>query len=254
MTTRMRTKMTNENNRIAIVTGASRGIGAAVAQRLAADGFTVIINYSGDAKSAEALARKIEAAGGRALTAKADVSNPEAVRLMFETAEAAFGGVDVLVNNAGIMALSNIADIDDATFDRQINVNLKGTFNTLREAAKRLRTGGRIINFSTSALGMRMPGYGVYVATKAAVEAMTGVLANEMRGRNITVNSVAPGPTATDLFLDGKSPEIVDRLSKAPPLERLGQPKDIADVVAFLASPEGSWINGQTLRANGGVI
>ena len=246
--------MASEDNNVAIVTGASRGIGAAVAERLAADGFTVVINYSGDTKSAEALARKIEAAGGRALTAKADVSNPEAVRLMFETAEAAFGGVDVLVNNAGIMALSNIADTDDATFDRQISVNLKGTFNTLREAAKRLRNGGRIINFSTSAIGMRMPGYGVYVATKAAVEAMTSVLSNEMRGRNITVNSVAPGPTATDLFLNGKSPELVDRLSKAPPLERLGQPKDIADVVAFLASPEGSWINGQTLRANGGMV
>jgi 3-oxoacyl-[acyl-carrier protein] reductase len=246
--------MTNGNNNIAIVTGASRGIGAAVAERLAADGFTVVINYSSDAKPAEALARKIEAAGGRALTAKADVGNPDAVRLMFETAEAAFGGVDVLVNNAGIMALSNIADTDDATFDRQISVNLKGTFNTMREAAKRLRDGGRIINFSTSAIGMRMPGYGVYVATKAAVEAMTSVLSNEMRGRNITVNSVAPGPTATDLFLNGKSPELVDRLSKMAPLERLGQPKDIADVVAFLASPEGSWINGQTLRANGGVI
>ena len=246
--------MASGDNNVAIVTGASRGIGAAVAERLAADGFTVVINYSGDTKSAEALARKIEDAGGRALTAKADVSSPDAVRLMFETAEAAFGGADVLVNNAGIMALSNIADTDDATFDRQISVNLKGTFNTLREAAKRLRNGGRIINFSTSAIGMRMPGYGVYVATKAAVEAMTSVLSNEMRGRNITVNSVAPGPTATDLFLNGKSSELVDRLSKAPPLERLGQPKDIADVVAFLASPEGSWINGQTLRANGGMV
>lgn len=246
--------MASGDNNVAIVTGASRGIGAAVAERLAADGFTVVINYSGDTKSAEALARKIEDAGGRALTAKADVSSPDAVRLMFETAEAAFGGEDVLVNNAGIMALSNIADTDDATFDRQISVNLKGTFNTLREAAKRLRNGGRIINFSTSAIGMRMPGYGVYVATKAAVEAMTSVLSNEMRGRNITANSVAPGPTATDLFLKGKSPELVDRLSKLPPLERLGQPKDIADVVAFLASPEGSWINGQTLRANGGMV
>jgi 3-oxoacyl-[acyl-carrier protein] reductase len=246
--------MAHENNKVAIVTGASRGIGAAVAERLAADGFTVVVNYSGDAKSAEALARKIEAAGGRALTAKADVSNPEAVRLMFQTAEAAFGGVDVVVNNAGIMALSNIADTDDATFDRQINVNLRGTFNTLREAAKRLRNGGRIINFSTSVIGMRMPGYGVYAATKAAVEAMTSVLSNEMRGRNITVNSVAPGPTATDLFLNGKSPELVDRLSKVAPLERLGQPKDIADAVAFLAGPDGSWINGQTLRANGGMI
>jgi 3-oxoacyl-[acyl-carrier protein] reductase len=246
--------MTSGNNKVAIVTGASRGIGAAVAERLAADGFTVVVNYSGDAKPAEALARKIEAAGGRALTAKADVSNPDAVRLMFETAEAAFGGVDVLVNNAGIMALSNIADTDDATFDRQMNVNLKGTFNTLREAAKRLRNGGRIINFSTSVIGLRMPGYGVYAATKAAVEAMTSVLSNEMRGRSITVNSVAPGPTATDLFLNGKSPELIERLSKVAPLERLGQPKDIASVVAFLAGPDGSWINGQTLRANGGMV
>ncbi|GBQ85968.1 dehydrogenase [Gluconacetobacter johannae DSM 13595] len=246
--------MTRNTNTVALVTGASRGIGAAIAERLARDGFTVVINYSGNAAPAEALARTIEEQGGRALTAQADVSDPQAVRGMFDAAEAAFGGVDVLVNNAGIMTLSPIADTDDATFDRQIAVNLKGTFNTLREAAGRLRDGGRIINFSSSVTGLLQPGYGVYAATKAAVEAMTPILAKELRGRAITVNAVAPGPTATDLFLNGKSPELVERLSKLAPLERLGQPEDIAASVAFLAGPDGAWINGQTLRANGGII
>ena len=240
--------------RVAIVTGASRGIGAAVAQRLADDGFTVVINYSGDAAPAEALARKIEAQGGRALTAKADVSDPAAVRGMFDAAETAFGGVDVLVNNAGIMTLSSLADTDDAAFDRLVGVNLKGVFNTLREAARRLRDGGRIVNFSSSVVGLLQPSYGVYAATKAGVEAMSSVLTKELRGRNITVNSVAPGPTATDLFLNGKPQAVVDHLAKLAPLERLGQPEDIAAAVAFLAGPDGSWINGQTLRANGGII
>lgn len=246
--------MTNESNKIAIITGASRGIGAAVAERLAKDGFTVVINYSGDTKSAEALARKIEGNGGRSLIAKADVSDPDAVRGMFDAAEAAFGGVDVLVNNAGIMNLAIIADSGDALFDRHIAVNLKGTFNTLREAARRLRDGGRIVNFSSSVTSLLQPTYGVYAATKAAVEAMTSVLAKELRGRNITVNAIAPGPTATKLFLDGKPQEVIERLSKLAPLERLGQPQDIADGVAFLAGPDGAWINGQTLRANGGII
>jgi len=246
--------MTNETNRVAIVTGASRGIGAAVAERLAADGFTVVINYSGDTKSAEALATKIESKGGRALTAKADVSDPGAVRGMFDAAEAAFVGVDVLVNNAGIMKLARIADSDDALFDQHIAVNLKGSFNAMREAARRLRTGGRIINFSTSVVGLRLETYGVYSATKGAIEAMTGVLSKEMRGRSITVNAIAPGPTATDLFLNGKSPELIDRMAKMNPLERLGTPEDIAAAVAFLAGPDGGWINGQVLRANGGMV
>jgi 3-oxoacyl-[acyl-carrier protein] reductase len=246
--------MTNRTSKVAIVTGASRGIGAAVAERLGQDGFTIIVNYSGDAAPAEALARKIEAKGSRALTAKADVSNPIAVRGMFDAAEAAFGGVDVLVNNAGIMQLSAISDTEDASFSRQIDVNLKGTFNTLREAARRLRDGGRIINFSSSVVGLLQPTYGVYAATKAAVEAMSSVLTKELRGRGITVNAVAPGPTATDLFLKGKPQEVVDRLAKLAPLERLGQPADIANAVAFLAGPDGAWINGQTLRANGGII
>ena len=246
--------MTNESNGVAIITGASRGIGAAVAERLAADGLTVVINYSGDVKSAEALAKKIEAKGGRALTAKADVSDPNAVRGMFDAAEAAFGGVDVLVNNAGIMKLASIADSDDALFDQQIAINLKGSFNAMREAAKRLRDGGRIINFSTSVVGIKLETYGVYAATKAAIETMTAILSKEMRGRNITVNAVAPGPVGTELFLNGKSQELIDRMVKMNPLQRLGTPQDIAAAVSFLAGPDGGWINGQVLRANGGMV
>lgn len=246
--------MSDNSNKIAIVTGASRGIGAAIAERLARDGFTVVINYSGDAASAEALARTIEDKGGRALTAKADVSDAEAVRQMFDAAEAAFGGVDVLINNAGIMALSPLAESSDSLFDRQIAVNLKGTFNTLREAAKRLREGGRIVNFSTSVVGLKLENYGVYAATKAAVETLTAILSKELRGRSITVNAVAPGPTATDLFLNGKSDELIARMAKMNPLERLGTPQDIAAAVAFLTGPDGAWVNGQVLRANGGMI
>ena len=246
--------MSANQNKVALVTGASRGIGASIAERLAKDGFTVVINFAGNAALAEELAQKIEKAGGKALTAQADVADADAVRRMFDAAEAAFGGVDVLVNNAGVMLLSRLADVDDATFDRQININFKGTFNTLREAAKRLRDGGRVINFSSSVVGLKPETYSVYAATKAAVETMSAILSKEMRGRQITVNSVAPGPTATDLFLNGKSDELIDRLSKANPLERLGTPEDIAGVVAFLAGPDGAWVNGQVLRANGGMV
>lgn len=246
--------MTNPSNKVAIVTGAAGGIGAAVSERLARDGCLIVVNYAGSGEAADALARRIESAGGRAISAQADISDPAQVARMFDSAEAAFGGIDVLVNNAGIMKLATIAESDDALFDRQIAVNLTGTFNTLRAAAKRLRDGGRIINFSSSVTAMLQPTYGVYAATKAAVEAITSILAKELRGRNITVNAIAPGPTATKLFLDGKPPEVIDRLAKLAPLERLGQPEDIAAAVAFLAGPDGAWINGQTLRANGGII
>jgi len=246
--------MNTNHSKVALVTGASRGIGAAIATRLAADGFTVIVNYSGNAVPAEALVRQIEQAGGKALAAQADVSNAAEVRRMFDAAESTFGGIDVLVNNAGIMSLSKVAEVTDEAIDRLLAVNLKGSINTMREAAKRLRDGGRIVNFSSSVVGLYQPTYGVYAATKAGVEALTHVLAGELRGRNITVNAVAPGPTATDLFLDGKSAELIDRLSKLAPLERLGQPTDIANTVAFLAGADGSWINGQVLRANGGII
>jgi 3-oxoacyl-[acyl-carrier protein] reductase len=246
--------MIDKASKIAIVTGASRGIGAAVAERLAKDGFAVVINYSGDVKSAEALAGKIEAGGGRALAIKADVSDPKQVTEMFDRTEQVLGGVDVLINNAGIMKLAKIADSDDALFDQQIAINLKGSFNAMREAARRLREGGRIVNFSTSVVGTKLETYGVYTATKAAIETMTAILSKEMRGRNITVNAVAPGPVATDLFLTGKSAELIDRLAKMNPMERLGRPEDIASTVAFLVGPDGGWINGQVLRANGGMV
>src|SRR5689334_556789 len=246
--------MNANSSRVAIITGGSRGIGAAIARRLAADGFAVVINYAGKAAEAAALARTIETAGGKALSVQADVSDAAAVARLWDTAEAEFGGVDVLVNNAGIMKLATIAEGDDALIDSQIAVNLKGSINTMRQAARRLRNGGRIINLSSSVVGLRPPTYGIYAATKAGIEAITHVLSKELRGRNITVNAVAPGPTATDLFLDGKTQGQVDQLAKAAPLERLGQPEDIANAVAFLVGAEGGWVNGQVLRANGGII
>lgn len=246
--------MNTSSKKVAIVTGSSRGIGAAIAERLAHDGFAVVVNYSGNAAPAHALVDKITQQGGSALAVQADVSDSAAVRQLFNTTLDTFGGVDVLVNNAGIMALAPLGDTDDATFDRLLAINVKGTFNTLREATKHLRDGGRIINFSSSVTALLQPTYSIYAATKAAVEAMTSVLAKELRGRNITINAVAPGPTATDLFLNGKPQEVIDRLAKLAPLERLGEPADIAAVVSFLSGPDGAWINGQTLRANGGII
>jgi 3-oxoacyl-[acyl-carrier protein] reductase len=240
--------------KVAIVTGASRGIGAAIARRLASEGYNVVVNYAGRAADANAVAADIERSGGRAVVAQADVADPAAVKRLFDTAVAAYAGVDVLVNNAGIMRLAPLAQSDDALFDSQVAINLKGTFNTLREAAQRLRDGGRIVNLSTSVVGLKLETYGVYAATKAAVETLTAILSKELRGRSITVNAVAPGPTATDLFLEGKPQALIDRMSKMNPLERLGTPADIASVVAFLVGPDGAWVNGQVLRANGGMI
>ena len=248
--------MNQTQQQVAIVTGASRGIGAAIAQRLARDGYAVVVNYAGNTAEAEKVVAAIAAAGGTALAIQADVADPAAVRALFDLAIARLGRVDVLVNNAGIMppALPSLAETDDATFDRLFAVNVKGTFNTLREAAARLQHGGRIINFSTSVIGLALPGYAVYAATKGAVEVMTNILAKELRGKAITVNAIAPGPTGTELFLNGKSPEVVERMARMAPLERLGQPDDIAAAVSFLAGPDGGWINGQTLRANGGIV
>ncbi|SPA15994.1 Uncharacterized oxidoreductase MexAM1_META1p0182 [Cupriavidus taiwanensis] len=239
---------------VAIVTGSSRGIGAAIAERLATDGHAVVINYAGRRDDAEALTSRLTALGGEAIALQADVSDPHAVQRLFDATEARYGGVDVLVNNAGIMHLAPIAELDDAVFDRLVAINLKGTFNGMREAARRLRDGGRIVNLSTSLVGTKLETYGVYAATKAAVETMTAILSKELRGRSITVNAVAPGPTATDLFLEGKAPELIDRMSRMNPLERLGTPADIAAVVSFLASSQGGWINGQVIRANGGMV
>ena len=243
-------------HQVAIVTGASRGIGAAIASQLAREGYAVVVNYAGNAREAAQVVAGIERDGGHAIAAQADVADPAGVRELFDAAVRAFGRVDVLINNAGVMPpnLPPLSDTDDKTFDRLFAVNVKGSFNTMREAAARLQDGGRIVNFSTSVIGLALPGYSVYAATKSAIETMTNIFAKELRGKQIRVNAIAPGPTATALFLDGKSPEVVERMSKAAPLERLGTPQDIANAVSMLVSPAAGWVNGQTLRANGGLV
>jgi len=242
-----------KNAQVAIVTGASRGIGAAIARRLASDGFALVVNYAASSKEADALVAELKAQGAAAIAVKADVSNADDVRRMFEATEQQLGKVDVLVNNAGILKTLPLAETSDALFAQTFDINVRGTFNTLREAATRMNSGGRIVNFSSTTLALNMPGYAIYNATKAAVESFTHVFAKELRGRNITVNAVAPGPVATSLFLDGKTEEQIQTFAKMPPLQRLGQPDDIASVVAFLAGADGAWVNGQILRANGGM-
>lgn len=248
--------MTTQSPTVALITGGSRGIGAAISQALAAAGHAVALNYVSRADEAEALVRRITAAGGRAIAVKGDVADPSAAAALFEAAEKTFGGVDILVANAGVLngSLPKIAETTVEDFDRTFAVNVKGVFNLMQQAAKRLRDGGRIITLSSSVLGMNLPGYGVYAASKAAVETLSRFLAHELRGRQITVNTVAPGAVATELFFAGKTEERVAQLAKIPPLERLGQPDDIARVIAFLASDAGGWINGQLIRANGGAV
>jgi 3-oxoacyl-[acyl-carrier protein] reductase len=243
--------MSNEI-RTAIVTGASKGIGAAIAQRLASDGFRTVVNYSSSPAEAEKVVAAIKAAGGHACAAGGDVSDASAVKRLFDRTEAEFGPVDVLVNNAGVFKASPLVDVTDEDYQRLIAVNLTGTFNGMREGAKRVRNGGRIINFSTSVIGFYIPNYAVYAATKAAVEAMTHVLAKELGARGVTVNAVAPGPIATEMFLAGRPEEFIRRMTNDIPLGRLGEPVDIAHVVSFLASPESAWVNGQVIKANGG--
>jgi 3-oxoacyl-[acyl-carrier protein] reductase len=236
----------------AIVTGASRGIGRAVAKRLAHDGFAVVVNYAGSTKDAEAAVAEIKSAGGEAIGVKADVADSADVERLFAETLKKFDSVDVVVNNAGIMPLSPIGISDVEVFDRVINTNLRGAFLVLAQAAQHVASGGRIIALSSSVLAKSFPTYGPYIASKAGVEGLVHVLANELRGRNITVNAVAPGQVATELFLKGKSEEQLAEFIKMNPLERLGQPEDIANVVSFLAGPEGGWVNSQVIRANGG--
>jgi 3-oxoacyl-[acyl-carrier protein] reductase len=243
---------TDTTARVALVTGGSGGIGRAVAERLAKDGIAVGVHYAGNKARADETVAAITAAGGQAIPVGGDVADEQEMAAAFDAVEAEFGGLDVVVNTAGIMVLSPIATLNLDDLDRMHRTNIRGTFVVSQQAARRVRAGGAIINFSTTVTRTRFPTYGAYVASKAAVEAMTLVLARELRGKDITVNTVAPGPTATPLFLDGKDEETVQNLAKAAPLERLGAPDDIAESVAFLAGPA-RWINGQVLYANGGL-
>jgi 3-oxoacyl-[acyl-carrier protein] reductase len=238
--------------RVALVTGGSGGIGKAVVGKLAADGFAVAVHYASNRAGADAIVKDVTAAGGRATAVGGDVADEQAMAAAFDQAEAAFGGIDVVVNTAGIMFLSPIATLNLDDLDRMHRTNIRGTFVVSQQAARRVRAGGAIINFSTTVTRTSFPTYGAYVASKAAVEGMTLILARELRGKDITVNAVAPGPTATALFLDGKDEATIANLSKAAPLERLGQPGDIAETVAFLAGPA-RWVNGQVIFANGGL-
>ncbi|MAO59660.1 MAG: 3-ketoacyl-ACP reductase [Alcanivorax sp.] len=248
----MNSTSSEPSSKVALVTGASRGIGRAIALRLARDGFAVVVNYARSETAAREVVDAIEADGGRALAVPADVGDEQDVARLFDTAEQTLGGVRVVVNSAGELPMAPIETGRLADFDRVIRTNLRGTFLVLAEAAARLGEGGRIIALSTSVIAKALPAYGPYIASKAGVEGLVRVLANELRGRHITVNAVAPGPVGTDLFLDGKPQALIDQLAAQAPLERLGEPDDIAGVVSFLAGPDGGWVNAQVLRANGG--
>ncbi len=243
---------TTASPRVAIVTGASGGIGRAVAERLAADGMSVVAHYSGNPTKAEEVVSAITANGGAAVAAGGDIADETAMSALFDSATAHLGGIDVVVNTAGIMPLAPIAQMDLDTFDCIQRVNVRGTFVIDQLAARQVRSGGAIINFSTSITRLQMPTYGAYAASKGAVEAMTLILARELRGRDVTANVVAPGPTATPLFFEGKTQQAIDHIASLNPMERLGTPQDIAEVTAFLAGP-GRWVNGQTIYANGGA-
>ncbi|MBE8714296.1 SDR family oxidoreductase [Sphingobacterium hungaricum] len=239
--------------KVVLVTGASKGIGAEVAKKLAENGAKVIVNFSGSRADAEEVVKSILENNGEAIAIQADVSKSEDVKFLFDQAIAHFGKIDVLVNNAGIMINKLIKDTTDEDYARQFDINVKGVFNTLREAATKLNDNGSIINFSTSVNRLMLPTYGAYVATKSAVEQLTRVFSKEIGHRGINVNSISPGPTNTALFMEGKSQETVDRLASMNPFGRIAEPVDIAEIVVFLASDEAKWINAQNIGANGGM-
>jgi 3-oxoacyl-[acyl-carrier protein] reductase len=243
---------TSSTTRVALVTGGTGGIGRVVVERLAADGFAVAVHYAGNQARADELVASITGAGGQAIAVGGDVAVEEAMAAAFDATEAAFGGIDVVVNTAGIMILGPVAGFDLDDLDRMHRTNIRGSFVVAQQAARRVRRGGAIIGFSTSQTRLQHPNYAPYAASKAAVEALTLVLARELRGKDVTVNAVAPGPTATPLFLDGKDEQTVQNLANLAPLERLGTPDDVAETVAFLAGPA-RWVNGQTVYVNGGI-
>jgi 3-oxoacyl-[acyl-carrier protein] reductase len=246
--------MSSLSGKVAIVTGGSRGIGAAIATRLAADGAAVAVNYATHEAEANEVVQKIVQAGGKGIAIRADVSKTEDVRLLFNEVAEGFEGLDILINNAGATRIRPvpIADATDEIYDWTFAVNTKGTFLCLREAANHMRSGGRIVNLSSTGVFNAHPGYAIYSAAKSAVEVFTRALCKELKGQNITVNCVAPGATATEQWLKGKSVELLQTIAKLSPLNRLGTPEDIAELVAFLVSPQGEWVNGQVIRANGG--
>lgn len=241
------------NGKVVLVTGASRGIGATIANQIAEAEAKVIVNYSGNKEAADKVVAEIIAKGGEAIAVQADVSKTDEVKNLFDVAIAHFGKIDVLVNNAGIMITKLIKDTTDEDFTRQFDINVKGTFNTMREAATRLENNGSIINFSTSVNRIMLPSYATYVATKAAVEQLTRVFSKEVGSKGINVNSVSPGPTNTELFTTGKPQEVIDRLASLSAFNRLGEPDDIAKVVVFLASDNAKWITAQNIGVNGGM-
>ncbi|MFS4092485.1 SDR family oxidoreductase [Streptomyces sp. AF1A] len=246
--------MTSHTQRkVAIVTGGSRGIGRGCVERLAEDGFAVVVGYATNVAEAGEAVAAVTARGSEALAVSADVGDETAVAGLFDAAEKTFGGVDVVVHAAARMTLAPLADFDLDELDEMLRINVRGTYVVCQQAARRLRPGGSLVNFSSSVLGRALPNYTGYAGSKGAVEALTFILAHELRGRDINVNAVAPGPTGTEMFLEGKTDEQIEFFAKAAPLERLGTPSDIAQAVAFLTSAAGHWVNGQTIKVNGGL-